>query len=103
MNFLKALVVGLTVYLGMVLTVILVPVLALLALWTGLCVLSAIFLFALWLLVTHNPHTLFSSFYMLTYGSPPFVGACVLGYYYGQLRARRAVALVTLRQDAPFR
>jgi hypothetical protein len=103
MNFLKALAVGLAAYLSMVLAVVLFPVLVLLALWIGLCVFSAIFLFFFWLLFTHNPHTLYSSLYMLTWGALPFLGLSVLGFYYGQLRARRRAPMVTLRQDAPFR
>jgi hypothetical protein len=102
MNFLKALGIGLATYLGMVLAVILVPVLVLLALWMGLCAFSAIFLFFFWLLVTHNPHTLHSSLYMLAWGAPPCMGFSVLGFYYGQLRARRKAPILTLRQDVPF-
>ena len=102
MNFMKALGVGLLTYLGMVLAVVLFPVLVLLALWIGLCAFSAVFLFFFWLLVTHNPHTLHSSLYMLAWGAPPCVGFSVLGFYYGQLRDRRGAPMVTVRQDVPF-
>jgi hypothetical protein len=103
MNFMSALGIGLLTYLGMVLAVVLFPALVLLALWIGLCAFSAIFLFFFWLLVTHNPHTLHSALYMLAWGAPPCMGFSVLGFYYGQLRARRKVPLLTLQQDATFR
>jgi hypothetical protein len=103
MNFLKALAIGLVVYVGMVLSVVVLPVLLLLCLWTGLCAFAAVFLFFFWLFVTHNPHTLYSSLYMVAYGVPPCLGSSLLGFYYGKLRNRRSAPLLTLRQDAPFR
>jgi len=103
MNVLKALAIGLVVYVGMVLSVVVLPVLLILCLWTGLCAFAAVFLFFFWLFVTHNPHTLYSSLYMLAYGAPPFLGSSVLGYYYGKLRNRRSAPLLALRQDVPFR
>ena len=103
MNFLKALAIGLVVYVGMVLSVVVLPVLLLLCLWTGLCAYAAVGFFLFWLLLTPNPHTRYSSLYMVAYGAPPCLGSSLLGFYYGRLRNRRSVPLVTLRQDAPFR
>jgi hypothetical protein len=102
MNMLKALAVGIVAYLGMVLAVLFVPVIAILGLWIGLCVLASIFLFVLWL-VTHDAHTLAMAGAMLAWGAPPFVAATVLGYFGGQLRARRSAPMVTLNKDASFR
>jgi hypothetical protein len=102
MNFLKALAIGLVVYVGMVLSVVVLPVLLLLCLWTGLCAFAAVFLFFFWLFVTHNLHTLYSSLYMLAYGALPCLGSSLLGFYYGKLRNHRSAPLLTLRQDAPF-
>jgi uncharacterized membrane protein YphA (DoxX/SURF4 family) len=102
MNVLKALAVGLVVYVGMVLSVVVLPFLLLLCLWTGLCALAAAFLLFFWFFVTHTPHTLYSSLYMLAYGALPCLGSS-LGFYYGKLRNRRSAPLLTLRQDAPFR
>ena len=102
MNLLKAVCIGLAVYLSMVLSVVLIPVLFVLCFWIGACALMAVFLFFFWLLVTHDPHTLYSSLYMLAYGAAPTVPASVLGFYYGKLRNRRSAPLLTLRQDAPF-
>ena len=103
MNVLKAFAIGLVVYVGMVLSVVVLPVLLLLCLWTGLCIFVSIFLFFFWLLITHDAHTLYSSLYMLAYGALPCLGSSVLGYYYGKLRNRRSAPLLTLRQGAPFR
>jgi hypothetical protein len=103
MNFLKAPGIGLLTYLAMVLAVVLFPILVILSLWIGLCAFSAIFLFFFWLLVTHNPHTLYSALYMLAWGAPPCIAFSVLGFYYGHLRARRRAPLLTLRHDATFR
>lgn len=102
MNVLKALGIGLAVYLGMVLSLVLLPVLFLLCLWTGLCMFAAILLFFFWLFFTHDSHTLHSSLYMLAYGAVPCLAASVLGFYYGKLRGRRRGAMVTLRHDLPF-
>lgn len=102
MGFLKAIGIGIAVYLGGVLAVLLIPVLVVLCLWGGVCVAASIFLLILWL-VTHNAHTLAMSEAMLAWGAPPFVGAFLLGYYGGRLRARRHALKLTLSQDAPFR
>jgi hypothetical protein len=102
MSFLKALCIGLAVYLGMVLSVVLLPVVFLLCLWTGACALIAVFLFFFWLFFTHDPHTLHSSIYMLAYGAVPCLAASVLGFYSGKLRNRRRLPMVTLDQDVPF-
>jgi hypothetical protein len=101
-NFLKALGVSALAYVGIFLAVVLSPVVILLCIWTGLCLFAAVFMFFFWLLFTHNPQTLYSSLYLLAWGAPPCLAAGVLGYYRGQLRARRSASLVTLRQDAPF-
>ncbi len=102
MNVLKGLCIGLAVYLGMVLSVVLLPVLFVLCFWIGACALIAVFLFFFWLFFTHDPHTLYSSLYMLAYGAVPMIAASVLGFYYGQLRGRRNAPLVMRRRDAPF-
>lgn len=103
MNFLKALSVAVLAYIGIVLAVISVPVVFLLFLWTGLCVLAAVFMFFFWLMITHSAHTLYMSLYLLALGAPAFLAAGVLGYYQGQRRARQRVRQVTLGHDAPFR
>jgi hypothetical protein len=92
MNLLRALGIGVATYLGMVMAVVIFPTLFFVALWIGVCALAAIFLFVFWLLVTHDPHTLYSSLYMLAYGALPCIAASVLSFYYGQLRARRKAA-----------
>jgi hypothetical protein len=102
MNFLKALSVAVLTYIGIVLAVILAPVVFLLFLWTGFCVLAAVFMLFFWLLITHSVHTLYMSLYLLALGAPAFLAAGVLGYYHGQRRARQRVPLVTLGHDAPF-
>jgi hypothetical protein len=102
MNLLRALGIGVATYLGMVMAVVIFPTLFFVALWIGVCALAAIFLFVFWLLVTHDPHTLYSSLYMLAYGALPCIAASVLSFYYGQLRARRKAPVMTVRQDAPF-
>jgi hypothetical protein len=103
MDILKALGIGAAVYIGMVLSVVLLPVLFLLFFWIGACAFSATFLFFFWLLITHNPHTLYSSLYMLAWGTVPMMPASLLGFYCGKLGGRRRVPMVTLRQDVPFR
>jgi thiol:disulfide interchange protein len=102
-NFLKALGLAALAYVGIFLAVILSPVVILLALWSGLCLFGAAFMFFFWLLLTHNPNTLHGALYLLAWGSPPCVAAGVLGYYRGQRRARRNAPHVSLRQDAQFR
>jgi len=102
MNLLRALGIGVATYLGMVAAVVVFPTLFLVALWIGVCALAAIFLFVFWLLVTHDPHTLYSSLYMLAYGALPCIAVSVLSFYYGQLRGRRKAPVMTVRQDAPF-
>jgi hypothetical protein len=87
----------------MVLALILSPLVFLLFLWTGLCMFAAIFMFFFWLLITHSAHTLFMSLYLFALGAPAYLLAGVLGYYLGQLRARRTAPMVPLRQDVPFR
>jgi hypothetical protein len=101
-NFLRALAVSVLAYVGIFLAVILSPIVIVLCLWTGLCLFGAAFMFFFWLLITHNPSTLRGSLYLLAWGSPACLTAGVLGYYRGQLRARRTVRLVSLQQDAPF-
>jgi hypothetical protein len=102
MNFLKALAIGLVVYVGMVLSVVVLPVLiATLPLDQPLRVCSRLSVLLL-AVVTHNLHTLYSSLYMLAYGALPCLGSSLLGFYYGKLRNRRSAPLLTLRQDAPF-
>jgi hypothetical protein len=103
MGILKALAIGTAVYLGGVLGVLLIPIVGILGLWTGLCILASIFLFFFWLFVTHSPHTLTMALYMLVWGAPPCLGAALLGHFGGRLRARRKAPTMTLRQDAPFR
>ena len=103
MNVLKAVAIGLVIYFGMVLSVVVLPVLLILCLWTGLCAFAAVFLFFFWLFVTHNPHTLYSSLYMLAYGAPPCLGSSLLGFYYGKLRNCWSAPLLTLRRDRTFR
>jgi hypothetical protein len=39
---------------------------------------------------------------MLAYGAPPCIGASVLSFYFGQLRAHQKAPVMTVRQDAPF-
>jgi hypothetical protein len=101
MSLLKALGLGIAVYLGGVLAVLLIPVFVILCLWSGLCVAASILLFAFWLLVTHSPHTLALSAAMLAWGAPPCLAAFLLGYYGGRFRVRRNA--ITLSPDAPFR
>jgi hypothetical protein len=102
MNVLKAVCIGLAVYFGMVLSVVLLPVVFVLCFWIGACALMAVFLFFFWLFFTHDPHTLYSSLYLLAYGAVPIIPASMLGFYSGKLRGRRRLPMVTLRQDAPF-
>ncbi|WP_159013995.1 hypothetical protein [Acidisoma sp. S159] len=88
-NVLKGLAVALLAYGGIFLAVILSPVVILLGLWSGLCLLGAAFMFFFWLLITHDPNTIHGALYLLAWGSPPCLAAGVLGYCRGQPRARR--------------
>jgi hypothetical protein len=101
-NVLKGLAVALLAYGGIFLVVILSPVVILLGLWSGLCLLSAAFMFFFWLLITHDPNTIHGALCLLAWGSPPCLAAGVLGYCRGQPRARRNSPLVSMRPDAPF-
>jgi len=102
MHLLRALAVGVRTYLLIFLALIISPLMFLLAVWTGLCLLGAALMFFFWLLITHRPTELSAALMLLVWGAPPVLLASVLGSCWGLVRERRQRA-VSLRQDAPFR
>jgi hypothetical protein len=95
MGLLKAAAASLLAYLGIFVALILTPVLFLLLAGVGVCILGAAFFFLLWMTFSHQPSTLHAALYLLLWGAPPFVLAGIVGHFQNQLKARRAMGVMT--------
>ena len=98
MHLLRALAVAVGTYLLVFLALIISPVIILLALWIGLSLFAAAFMFFWWLFITRSAADLNRMLMVLVAGVPPTLLFGALGYVRGLLRARRP-SIVSLRRE----